>query len=181
MSAAIGWPSNESYAFGLQWSTKFRNLPREDAPQHRGVRGTGRHVPKDNDGPARPARISLNIFVVDDDPIALEALKYLLEAEGHVAHTYGSAATAAPHLWRKRPDVVIVDLVMAEIDGLELCRYVSTHPTLENTTLIAVSGLDEEYWRDRTSEVGAAGFLSKSVTASMVKEIEALAGVPRLS
>lgn len=87
---------------------------------------------------------------------------------------------ASPHLWRKRPDVVIVNLDMAEIDGLELCRYVLTHPTLENTTLIAVSGLDEKNWRDRTSEVGAAGFLSKPVTASRVMEIEALASVPRL-
>jgi CheY-like chemotaxis protein len=76
--------------------------------------------------------------------------------------------------------VVIVDLVMAEIDGLELCRYVSNHPTLENTTLIVVSGLDEAYWRDRTKEVGAAGFLAKPITSSMVKDIEALAGVPRL-
>ena len=87
----------------------------------------------------------------------MEALKSLLEAEGHRVHIYCLAAAAAPHLWRKRPDVAIVDLVMAEIDGLELCRYVSTHPTLENTTLIAVAGLDEDYWRGRTSEVGAAG------------------------
>jgi len=133
-----------------------------------------------SDGHARPARISLSIFVVDDDPIAVEVLKSLLEAEGHVVQAYGSAATAAPHLWRKRPDVVIVDLVMAEIDGLELCRYVSNHPTLENTTLIVVSGLDEAYWRDRTKEVGAAGFLAKPITSSMVKKIEALASVPRL-
>ena len=62
------------------------------------------------------------VLVVNDDPKVLELLSVILEQEDYKVMTTGSGQTALEIASRVEPDIVISDVVMPEVDGLELCR-----------------------------------------------------------
>lgn len=66
--------------------------------------------------------MSANILVIDDDPKMTRMLKRALSFEGYVVETAGSGAAGLEAALQQEPDVVILDILMPGIDGLEVCR-----------------------------------------------------------
>lgn len=64
----------------------------------------------------------MKIYIVDDDAEMIEVMTLLLDAGGHRVASSVAGATAIPEIVAFKPDVLLTDLVMAELDGLELCR-----------------------------------------------------------
>ena len=114
----------------------------------------------------------LRIILIDDDPITLEMMTAMLENAGHEVHAEFAASFALPQIVRKRPDCVLVDLMMPELDGFDLCSEVRSHPSLDQTVLVVVTALDNEYWAGRAKEVGAAALITKPVDADAISKIE---------
>ncbi len=65
-----------------------------------------------------------HILVVDDDPINAKLLRFLLEGEGYTVTTAKSAERALEYLDHNEYDLILLDVVMPEMDGLELCRRI---------------------------------------------------------
>ena len=65
-----------------------------------------------------------HILVVDDDPIYTKLLRFLLEGEGYTVTTAKSAERALEYLDHNEYDLILLDVVMPEMDGLELCRRI---------------------------------------------------------
>ena len=117
----------------------------------------------------------LNIYVVDDSPVQTEIAKALLEKAGHLVTTNRSSADALREIPVKRPDCVIMDIMMPEIDGYDLCRRIRSMPELADTKVFMMSTKAFPFERRRAAELGASGYFTKPLNpASFVFELERL-------
>ncbi len=103
-------------------------------------------------------------MLVADDTESIRALyKKLLATDGHdvVAVADGEAALAAVHEYD--PDVILLDVTMPQLDGLEVCRRLKSDPATRLTPVVLVTGLSDLQDRIKGIEAGADEFLSKPV------------------
>jgi putative two-component system response regulator len=102
--------------------------------------------------------------LVADDTESIRALyRKLLAVDGHevIAVADGVAALAAVH--ESHPDVILLDVTMPELDGLEVCRRLKSDPATRLTPVVLVTGLSDLQDRIKGIEAGADEFLSKPV------------------
>lgn len=111
------------------------------------------------------------IFIVDDDQDAVSLERLLLESAGFAVATASSSRTAMAELERVRPDCIILDIMMPEVDGMELLRKIRGHALLQQTKVVMVSGKPYEYDRNRALELGADSFIVKPFQADNFLEI----------
>jgi PAS domain S-box-containing protein len=113
--------------------------------------------------PIIPRARSLRILIVEDNPDAARTLAKLLERYGHkvtIAHTGPAGVEAAQ---KGRPEVVLCDLGLPDMDGHEVARCLRGDPSTADIRLIAVSGYGEEEARRRSEEAGFDLHLTKPV------------------
>ena len=103
----------------------------------------------------------MKVFIVDDDTDMVALMTALLAAAGHTVSSEITGSFAIPRIVSKRPDCVIIDLMMAELDGLELCEELRTRKETRGATLVMVTARDDEHWRARAEESGMDGYLTK--------------------
>lgn len=114
-------------------------------------------------------------YIVDDDEHMIELMSACLEASGHQVQSSTRGVMAISEIVAKKPDVVLIDLVMAELDGLQLCAELRRHPELKHTSMIMVSAREREYWAGKAREAGVDGYVSKPINpATFSVELEAL-------
>ena len=118
---------------------------------------------------------SLSVYVVDDSPVQTDIARALLEKAGHVVTVSRSSAVALREIPTKRPDCVLMDIMMPEIDGYDLCRRLRAMPELGQTKIFMVSAKAFPFERRRAAELGASGYFIKPLNpASFVEELERL-------
>jgi putative two-component system response regulator len=111
---------------------------------------------------ALPARKS-RVLIADDMPSVLELFERLLVSDGHTVLTAADGAEALAAVHRERPDVVILDVAMPKMDGLEVCRRLKADPDVRLTPVVLVTGLSDIDDRIRGIKAGADEFLTKPV------------------
>ena len=103
------------------------------------------------------------ILVVDDNADAAEALVMLLEGLGHealVAHTGAAALDLAAEC---RPGVILLDLSLPDMSGIEVARRLRQEPALAATLILGLSGFDSEEHRKRCADAGMDDYVEKPV------------------
>jgi len=103
----------------------------------------------------------MNFYLVDDDADILTVLGRVLEAAGHKVEASTSSVHALKHIPVSRPDCVITDIMMPEMDGFELTRELRRRPELAEMKIIVLSAKAYDFDRRRARELGADGFVSK--------------------
>jgi CheY-like chemotaxis protein len=116
----------------------------------------GRRATGAGDRPAEVARGAV-VLVAERDRFAAELTEYFLRTEGYETTVAMSADEVEAVFDRQRPRVVLVDLLLEGVKGLELCRRLSAEP---GTHVVAVSVLDQ---REEALAEGASAFLSKPI------------------
>jgi phosphoribosyl 1,2-cyclic phosphodiesterase/ActR/RegA family two-component response regulator len=117
----------------------------------------------------------LSIYIVDDSAVQIEIARALLEKAGHTVTVNRSSADALREIPVRRPDCVITDIMMPEIDGYDLCRRIRTMPGLAGTKVFIMSTKAFPFERRRAAELGASGYFTKPLNpASFVSELERL-------
>ncbi len=104
-------------------------------------------------------------FIVDDDPASLVLMRSILEAKGFDVQTTADSVGALAMIDEARPDVVVADLMMPEVDGFDLCKAMRGHPNLKTTTFIVVTAKAYQSDEARALEYGANGFIRKPIDA----------------
>ncbi len=110
---------------------------------------------------AGPTGRRLRVTIVDDSRTQAEIARGLLEREGHQVRVSSSSVAALEEVPREPPDCVLMDIMMPELDGHELCRRLRARPELMGTKLVMVSAKAYHYERRRALEMGADGFFQK--------------------
>ncbi|HVQ30016.1 MAG TPA: ATP-binding protein, partial [Vicinamibacteria bacterium] len=118
----------------------------------------------------------LRILVVDDNRDAAETLGVLLTALGATASVVGSGAEALAQLDSFRPDTVLLDIGMPQMDGYEVARRIRDSPKHRGVLMIALTGWGQEHDRQRSR---AAGFDHHFVKPLDVERLSQLLAVER--
>lgn len=103
------------------------------------------------------------VLVVDDEESILELLKYNLEKEGYEVRTAGDGTEAVAMAKKFIPDLVLLDIMMPKMDGVEACRILRSFPELQNTFIVFLTARSEEYSEVAGFDVGADDYISKPI------------------
>jgi len=101
------------------------------------------------------------VLVVDDNDIFRTYVKDVLSRRGFTVHEASDGAEGLRLALQKRPWLILTDVAMPRLDGLEMCRAVRNHSLIRHTPLIFLSGWDDYKDRYRGLEAGADEYLSK--------------------
>lgn len=122
--------------------------------------------------PSMPCRI----LVVDDIAAAGESLLELLELRGHDVRLVDSGLAAIEAMLADPPDIGLIDLGMPGMDGYEVARRLRSVPQLDHVALVALTGYGGHEIRQRVSEVGFDGHITKPAPLAELEEL--LASLP---
>ncbi len=106
---------------------------------------------------------SHKVLVVDDEEPILELLKYNLEKGGYDVKTASNGQSAVKLARKFLPDLVLLDIMMPDMDGVETCRLLRTMPNLQNTFIVFLTARSEEYSEVAAFDVGADDYITKPI------------------
>ena len=101
------------------------------------------------------------ILIIEDDSDVLTVMGDLLKTHGYEAHMFSSGEKALEAIEDLLPDVVIMDLMMPEINGFEICKKIRSMNMVHNIPMIAITGYDSVDNRSRIFDAGIDDYLPK--------------------
>src|SRR6188472_2415813 len=118
---------------------------------------------------------SQKVLVVDDEEPILELLKYNLEKQGYDVKTASDGQMALDVAKKFHPDLVLLDIMMPKMDGVEACRHLRSMPDLANTFIVFLTARAEEYSEVAAFDVGADDYILKPIKPrALMSRISAL-------
>ena len=120
--------------------------------------------------PADPtdAPQSPRVLVVEDDPETRHFYAGLLVAAGFDTHEAHNGLQAFAKAIETKPDLVLTDIAVPGLDGIELCRRLRADPRTRSVRVLAVTGYDDRQYPDRAIEAGANQVLLKPVDPAVL-------------
>jgi putative two-component system response regulator len=109
------------------------------------------------------SQVNARVLVVDDDPAVAALFDRLLAAAGYTVTVSVDGASAFAAITRTQPDVILLDVVLPDLDGFELCRRLKNDVSTRLTPVVLVTALNDRQTRIKGREAGADDFLTKPV------------------
>lgn len=117
---------------------------------------------------------AVRILIIDDHPTNLKLMRVLLESEGYLTQTAASAEAALAMLHDNPPDLILTDIQLPDMDGLELTRKLKSVSATAAVPVVAVSAFAHADDRARALDAGCAAYFSKPLdTAAFCAAIRA--------
>lgn len=115
------------------------------------------------------------ILIVDDEPDILELIEYNLNKEGYQVYVAHNGQEAVAEAKKFLPDLIILDVMMPKMDGIEACRIMRTMPEFKNTFMVFLTARSEEYSEIAGFNVGADDYIAKPIKPrALVSRINAI-------
>ncbi len=115
------------------------------------------------------------VLIVDDEQDILDLLRYHLEREGFAVSTANNGKAAVQVAKSERPDLVVLDIMMPGMDGVEVCHELRRTPGMEHTLIAFLTARTEDYSQIAGFEAGADDYITKPVRPKVfVTKIKAL-------
>lgn len=108
-----------------------------------------------------PNQRPVRILFIDDDPQIRRILHYVLEEDGYELVEASSGAEGIVSAVRSRPDLILLDVLMPEMDGYEVCRRLRENPRTANIPVLMVTALGNMGEKIRGLDVGADDYITK--------------------
>ena len=117
----------------------------------------------------------IKILLVDDEPDILEILKYNLSSVGYQVYTAKNGAEGVEKAKKKNPHLIILDVMMPEMDGIEACEIIRNTKGLENTIITFLTARGEDYSQVAGFDAGADDYITKPIKPKvLLSKIKAL-------
>jgi len=110
------------------------------------------------------------VVIVEDEPAAAEMFAEMMRVNGYRVVKISNSTPAMGIILAEKPDIVILDIMMPDISGLEVLRYIRREPTTQNTPVILVSAKSMPSDIKMGMEAGASRYLTKPVSFLDLKE-----------
>ncbi|MDB2568565.1 response regulator transcription factor, partial [Flavobacteriaceae bacterium] len=115
------------------------------------------------------------ILIVDDDPDIIEILRYNLSLAGYEVKAASNGKEAIKKAKIFIPEIILLDVMMPEMDGIEACRLIREIPSLKNSRIIFLSARNEDYTQLSAFDAGADDYISKPVKPKiLLKKISSI-------
>ena len=115
------------------------------------------------------------ILLVDDEPDIVDLIKYNLEKEGYVVSTANNGVECLSVAKSFYPDLILLDVMMPEMDGIETCMQIREDKELKNTLVALLTARSEDYSQIAGFESGADDYITKPIKPRvLVSRIKAL-------
>lgn len=117
----------------------------------------------------------IRILLVDDEPDILEILSYNLTAEGYQVFTAKNGVEGVSKAKKKLPHLIVLDVMMPEMDGIEACETIRSTNGLENTIITFLTARGEDYSQVAGFEAGADDYITKPIKPKvLISKVKAL-------
>lgn len=103
------------------------------------------------------------ILIADDEPDILEFLSYNLGKDGFRVITAENGAQALSKAIAERPDLILLDIMMPDMDGVEVCRELRSRPDFQQTVILFLTARSEDYSQIAGFEAGADDYVTKPI------------------
>ena len=118
---------------------------------------------------------NIKILLVDDEPDILEIISYNLTAQGYTVFTTNNGQKAIKKAKKEKPHLIILDVMMPEMDGIEACEKIRKIPELKNTLITFLTARGEDYSQVAGFEAGADDYITKPIKPKvLVSKIKSL-------
>ena len=117
----------------------------------------------------------IKILLVDDEPDILEIVGYNLKNEGYLVYTASNGVDALKSAKKITPNLILLDIMMPEMDGIEACEKIRTIKSLENTLIAFLTARNEDYSQVAGFEAGADDYITKPIKPKvLVSKVKSL-------
>jgi len=103
------------------------------------------------------------ILIVDDEPDILEFLQYNLRKEGYAVVTASDGKQAISTAEREKPNLILLDIMMPELDGVETCRVLRSRKEFNDTPIAFLTARDEDFSQITALDVGGDDYITKPI------------------
>lgn len=103
------------------------------------------------------------ILLVDDEPDILEFMHYNLKKEGYQVYTAKNGKEAIKAAKQLNPDLMVLDIMMPEMDGIETCRQLREMDKFQKTLIVFLTAKNEDYTQIAGFDVGADDYITKPI------------------
>jgi len=115
------------------------------------------------------------VLVVDDDPYILMSLEFLMKKNGYDVMVARNGTEALDLVEKQLPNIVLLDIMMPDVDGYEICRHIKKTPKLKHTKVVFMSAKTKEADIQKGYDLGAALYITKPFsTRELTKQINEL-------
>jgi CheY-like chemotaxis protein len=121
--------------------------------------------------------VSATVLLVEDEPDIRLMTSFMLEGAGHRVVEAGTGTEALEALGRERPDLVVLDIRLPDMEGWEVLNAVRSSERLEDVPVLVVSAHSSGDARERASREGGSGYLTKPFReVELLEQVDALVG-----
>lgn len=118
---------------------------------------------------------SKKILIVDDEPDIIEFLEYNLVKEGFEVHSAGNGEKGLELAEKVKPDLIILDIMMPVMDGVEVCRQLRAKEDFKNTIITFLTAREEDYSQIAALDTGGDDYITKPIRPRvLISRIKAL-------
>ncbi len=110
------------------------------------------------------------VYIIEDDADIAELVQFNLELEGYNVYIESNGDKAYEKIIRKPPDILLLDLTLPGLSGIEICKYLRETPSLKDLPIIMITARSQEFDKIYGLKIGADDYITKPFS---VKELSA--------
>ncbi|MGL4239453.1 response regulator transcription factor [Tabrizicola sp.] len=116
------------------------------------------------------SQLTPRVLVVEDEDNIATALEFLITREGYGHDRVASGADALPRIRDTRPDLVLLDVMLPEVSGYDICLGIRTDPALADVKILMMTARGSAIERRKGLSLGADGFITKPFELKELRE-----------
>jgi DNA-binding response OmpR family regulator len=114
--------------------------------------------------------VAKRVLIVEDEANILLSLVFVLEQEGYDVRSATTGRDGLAEMTRERPDLVILDLMLPDVSGYEVCQQARRDPALADTPILVLTARAQEAERQKGLAVGATEYLTKPFRVAELRD-----------
>lgn len=110
------------------------------------------------------------ILIIDDDSETIKLLESIIQLDGHETSAVQESKNAIQAVETYTPDLVLLDIMMPEINGIAICKLIKSNPSLSKIKVMMVSALSDDGTKRDSFNAGADQFVTKPILPKVLTQ-----------